>query len=325
MHVSHLLTLLLCAAGIANAAYIIEDTYNETNFFNAFDFFAEKDPTDGFVRFSSATTANMSALAGYADGAIFLGVDHTTMNPTGGRASVRVSSKKSYTHGLFIADLAHMPSSECGLWPAFWTVGPDWPNSGEIDVIESVNEYSTDTITMHTSEGCNLNNVGAKPGSTLSTPDCNAGNAGSGCSLNNTNTPVGSAFNSLGGGVYAMEWTSSAIKVFFFPRQSIPSDITSGKPDPTSWGLPVALFQGSGCDIDSHFKHHQIIFDTTFCGQWAGKVWSSGSCASRASTCESYVAANPAAFEQAYWMINSVEVYQPSTAAGKRKTAPVPI
>ena len=22
----------------------------------------------------------------------------------------------------------------CGTWPAFWLVGPNWPNGGEIDV-----------------------------------------------------------------------------------------------------------------------------------------------------------------------------------------------
>jgi len=35
-----------------------------------------------------------------------------------GRASVRLESKKKYTHGLFIADLFHMPNSVCGVWPA---------------------------------------------------------------------------------------------------------------------------------------------------------------------------------------------------------------
>lgn len=36
-----------------------------------------------------------------------LGVDHTTVNPPSGRSSVRVSSKKAYTHGLIVADIAH--------------------------------------------------------------------------------------------------------------------------------------------------------------------------------------------------------------------------
>lgn len=120
-----------------------------------------------------------------------------------------------------------------------------------------------------------------------------------------------------------MEWTSSAIKVFFFPRSSIPADITSGSPDPTTWGTPVSAFSSGasgGCNIDQHFTQHNIVFDTTFCGDWAGNVWSSSpTCSKLATSCSAYVAANPTAFAEAYWLINSVKVYQaPTTAAGKR-------
>ena len=53
------------------------------------------------------------------------------------------------------------------------------------------------------------------------------------------------------------------------------------------------------------------IFDTTFCGDWAGKVWATDPvCASLATTCESFVSDHPAEFGQTYWMINSLRVYQ---------------
>ncbi|CZT52968.1 related to mixed-linked glucanase precursor MLG1 [Rhynchosporium secalis] len=309
---------LLCA-GTANAGYIIEDTFNTDNFFTEFDFFADKDPTEGFVKYLAPAAANISSLAGYVNDAIFLGVDHTTVNPPQGRSSVRVSSKKAYTHGLIIADISHMPDSQCGSWPAFWTVGKDWPKNGEIDILEGVNDDTTNHITLHTSPGCNLNSTGALPSSTLSTPNCNAGGAGEGCSLKTTNKQAyGTAFNAAGGGVYAMEWTSAAIKVFFFARNSIPADIISGNPDPSTWGAPVGSFSGSGCSIDSHFKDHQIVFNTSLCGVWAGKVWKDGSCAALAPTCEAYVAANPQAFAQAYWLIKSVKVYKANMATGKR-------
>jgi beta-glucanase (GH16 family) len=66
-----------------------------------------------------------------------MGVDSlTTLDPSGpGRKSVRIESKKSWNHGLFIADIAHMPGGVCGTWPALWTLGPDWPYNGEIDII----------------------------------------------------------------------------------------------------------------------------------------------------------------------------------------------
>ncbi|PSS22831.1 glycoside hydrolase family 16 protein [Amorphotheca resinae ATCC 22711] len=302
---------LFCAAGITSATYVIEDIYDTDNFFDSFNFYTGGDPTAGFVKYVGAVTANDSSLAGYSSGAVYLGVDHKTRNPTGGRDSVRLASNKAYTKGLFIADIAHMPNGICGVWGAFWTFGPNWPSSGEIDIIEGVNMQATDSITLHTSPGCTLGSTGSLPTSNLSNTNCNTGNGNDGCSFSTANTEAfGTGFNAIGGGIYAMEWTSSAIKVYFFPRYSIPADITAGHPDPTRWGMPMASFSGSGCDIDSHFGQHAIVFDITFCGQWAGNVWSSSPCASKAPTCNAYVAQNPAAFTGAYWLINSVKVYQ---------------
>ncbi|RFU33606.1 hypothetical protein B7463_g2729, partial [Scytalidium lignicola] len=308
----HFSVSLTGSIGVANAAYSIQDTFDTSNFFNEFSFFTGSDPTNGFVSYVPAVSANLSALAGYTSSAVYLGVDHTTINPSGGRRSVRVTSNKSYTHGLFIADIAHMPDSTCGVWPAFWTFGPNWPTAGEIDIMEGVNAQTTNSMTLHTSAGCTITGTGAKYSSKLSNANCNAGNGNDGCSFSGADTQgYGTGFNAVGGGIYAMDWTSSAINIYFFPRSSIPSDITSGAPAPETWGSPVASFVGgSGCDIDTHFANHNIVFNTDFCGDWAGNVWESGSCAALASTCELYVAANPTAFRDAYWEINSVKVYQ---------------
>lgn len=305
--------LITCAAGIASAAYTLQDSYDATNFFDEFSFFSGKDPTNGFVDYVNAEVANSTALAGYSNNQIYLGVDHTTANPSAGRASTRVSSNTAYTHGLFIADIAHMPGGICGTWPAFWTFGPNWPSSGEIDIIEGVNRQSTDLITLHTSSGCTMSNSGSTSGSVLTEANCNAGNGNDGCGQSTEpDNAYGAGFNSNGGGVYAMEWTSDYISMYFFPRGSIPSDITAGSPTPSSWGSPLTKFVGASCDIDSHFKNHNMVFDTTFCGDWAGNTWSTSTCSSLASTCQDYVSANPAAFVDAYWMINSVKVYSDS-------------
>jgi hypothetical protein len=316
------LSALACVAGIASAQYHIQDTFDISNFFDAFSFFDQGDPTHGFVSYANSQIANTTSLAGYANGAVYLGVDHTTMNPSGGRASTRMHSNQAYTQGLFIADIQHMPGSTCGVWPAFWTFGPNWPGSGEIDIIEGVNSQATNAVTLHTSGGCSMSNDGSAPGSTLYDPNCNSGNGNNGCSQSTTNAQgYGSGFNAIGGGVYALDWTSSAISIYFFPRYAIPADITSGQPNPSSWGAPQAKFSGNGCNIDKHFKNHNIVFDTTFCGDWAGNVWGSSSCASKAATCTDFVANNPGAFVDAYWLINSVKVYK---QGGGQKRGVVP-
>jgi hypothetical protein len=60
-----------------------------------------------------------------------------------------------------------------------------------------------------------------------------------------------------GGGVYSMEWTSNFVKTWFFPRNSIPDDIARGKPDPTQWKTPLALFTGD-CDFDKQFYDQKV-------------------------------------------------------------------
>jgi hypothetical protein len=222
---------IVCVAGIANGAYLIEDTYDESSFFDAFSFFDGADPTAGFVEYVAAGTANLSALAGYSSNAVYLGVDYTTLNPPGGRQSVRISSNKAYTRGLFIADIAHMPGSICGVWPAFWTFGPNWPASGEIDIIEGVNQQTTDSVTLHTSAGCTMSATGSLTSSTLANADCNAGDAGTGCSISTVNTQAyGDGFNEIGGGVYAS---------MYYPRSFLNNLITclkwNGRPHPSMY------------------------------------------------------------------------------------------
>jgi hypothetical protein len=89
------------------------------------------------------------------------------------------------------------------------------------------------------------------------------GNAGCG-GYSPSSTSYGDAFNSVGGGVYAMDWQSDGIKVWMFNRANIPSDITSGNPDTRNWGSPEFVFAGPAANIGSHFSDHKIIFDMTY-------------------------------------------------------------
>jgi hypothetical protein len=301
--------LLGAAAGVQ--AYTLHDNFDKDNFFHEFEFFTSRDPTNGFVQYSSAKDANSKSLAGFAQEGVYLGVDYTTVNPSAGRASVRVTSKKSYDGGLFIADFQHMPGSTCSYWGAYWLFGPNWPAGGEIDILEGVNTQTTNAITLHTSPGCVMTNEGSAAGTVLKDGNCNANTAFTGCSQS-TQAPFGDSFNDIGGGVYAMEWTSDHIAVWFFPRSNIPADITSGNPNVASWGSPTARFVGgSGCNISKYFKANNIVINTSLCGDWAGKVWSQDAeCSALAPTCQEYAAKNPKAFENAYWLINSIKVYQ---------------
>ena len=172
-------------------------------------------------------------------------------------------------------------------------------------------------MTIHSSEGCNVT-VGkyGQLGSSGSNTDCGYGGGYDGCTVfANTGKSYGSGFNSAGGGIYALHWTSTEIKVWLFSGTSAPKDIvagaTGGAPNPNGWGTPQASF--AGCDFGSFFKNMNIMFNTDFCGDWAGKQWkNSPVCSKLASTCNAYAAANPAAYSQSHWLIDWVRVYTPS-------------
>lgn len=223
------------------------------------------------------------------------------LDPTGsGRKSVRITSQNSWTHGLIISDIAHQPGGTCGTWPAHWTLGPNWPTNGEIDIIEGVNSGTINLMSLHTSPDCTI--AGDPELGVLQSSNCDKNvdyNKGCGVTVEADLPSYGSSFNAAGGGVYATQWTSDYIRIWFFPRSSIPSDITAGTPDPSTWGEPQANFQGD-CNIDSHFSQNSIIFNIDFCGDLGNALWSTDATCSRlASTCNEYVATNPSVFQDA--------------------------
>lgn len=76
------------------------------------------DPTNGFVSYVDQTTAQLEGLISASEGTLYMGVDSSNIASSTGRSSVRLQSINAYTHGLVILDLAHMPASICGSWPA---------------------------------------------------------------------------------------------------------------------------------------------------------------------------------------------------------------
>ncbi|KAG5637032.1 hypothetical protein H0H81_006027 [Sphagnurus paluster] len=137
-------------------------------------------------------------------------------------------------------------------------------------------------------------------------------NQGCGSSFSKANS-YGAGFNKVGGGWFVLERSAArGINVWFWARNdpSVPLAVSQGTksiyPD-DSWGRPEARFAPDTCAHSTYFDKHVMIFDTTFCGDWAGATFNSAGCP---GNCNNYVNTNPDKFKEAYWEINSLRVYE---------------
>jgi hypothetical protein len=255
------------------------DEVSGTTFFDNFDYFTGYDPAQGFVHYVTAAQADdpQYNLTATTNSSAMLKVDTTVTadtvpNASTGRFSVRLQSKKQYASGLFIFDVIHTPIG-CGTWPALWLSDPaNWPTNGEIDVMEAVNVVSDaqNQMTLHTAAGCSMGVKRKESGKVLTTNCLNSTDSNAGCGVDAGTNTFGSTFNANGGGVAAMELRSEGIRMWQFPRSSIPTDITSLNPDPSTWGEATADFPNTDCDIATHFRNQSIIANIDLCGSWAG-------------------------------------------------------
>jgi hypothetical protein len=146
-------------------------------------------------------------------------------------------------------------------------------------------------------------------------------NNNEGCGVKSSDSAsFGQALNDRGGGWFAMRRTrNDGIAVWFWGRNdpSVPPEISgsasnlslstmSGRPglglileaiqhdrdvvQPNArWGVPAAHFPPQGCQMDKFFDEHVLVFDLTFCGDWAGvpALWAAAGCGSAtAGACE---------------------------------------
>ncbi|KAK7438036.1 hypothetical protein VKT23_018204 [Stygiomarasmius scandens] len=316
----HLANVVLTSAALDNrqaTSYTLEDMYQGESFFDNWNFFSEPDPTQGLVDYQSKDNALSKGLAFVQDGVTVLAVDNSTTIPSGSnRASIRIESKKHYTTGLFIADFVATPFG-CSTWPAWWSYGQtDYPNSGELDIIESVNRLSSNFLTFWRagSAQCTFpdSSHGSATGSITDESKCTTGTTEQiNCAFEDgSGNGWGEGFNNAGGGVYAHLINAEGIKIWHFSRASIPADITSKNPNPSSWGAPVAQWGSDSCDVLERIVDQTLTINISLCGSWAGDddVWSTSGCP---GTCADTVA-DPANFDNARWKINYVAVYQPA-------------
>ncbi|GLB41673.1 putative glycosyl hydrolases family 16 [Lyophyllum shimeji] len=296
-------------AGNFSKTFTLTDMYTGTGFLNGWDFFTGADPTQGSVRYLSKAEATAKGLAFVQkDGTTVLAVDDKNFLPIGApRDSVRISTKKQYNGGLFIADFFAMPHG-CSVWPAYWSLGPVWPQDGEIDILEGVHNQPTNQYTVHTSAGCTLSTGNVQVASKVLGKQCaSSANSNTGCGFLDTDTRTyGRGFNLVAGGVYAHLWNGDGIKVWHFARNEIPNDIKNKAPNPSSWGPPVAFWSSSSCDMASHFRDHKLVLDTTLCGQFGGATFSKDGCP---GSCAQAVT-DPNNYKFAKWKLNYIAVYQ---------------
>ncbi|KAJ6481084.1 glycoside hydrolase family 16 protein [Mycena sanguinolenta] len=297
------------------ATYSRSENIVGTGFYNSFNFEAIPDPTAGRVNYVNEATAKSQNLTFASDNTFILRADSKTVisdSSATGRNSVRIRTNNAYTTHVAVFDIAHMPQG-CGTWPAVWeTNEATWPAGGEVDIIEGVNDQGTDQITLHTSPGCTMPASRTQTGTSLLL-DCDTsvnGNAGCGVTVGKAPS-YGPTFNSDGGGWYAIERTTSFINVWFWSRNdaSVPADVKAGgtSVNTNAWGVPAANFPNTDCNLAQFFSSNNIIINLTFCGDWAGAVYAQSGCP---STCNSYVDQNPAAFVNAYFEFNSINVYE---------------
>ena len=170
------------------------------------------------------------------------------------RASIRLEGRRRFNRGLFILDVQHIPVG-CGVWPAFWlTDEANWPNHGEIDIVEGINYQSVVKTALHTRDQCSMYAhvpVHAKtgtwdwaygiPNTYTGTPDNRTQKEADNCwefaahqwynqgcvAVSSEEGTLGSSFNEKGGGIYVLEWDpeNRYIKSWVFLRSDIPQNL----------------------------------------------------------------------------------------------------
>ncbi|KJA15955.1 glycoside hydrolase family 16 protein [Hypholoma sublateritium FD-334 SS-4] len=296
--------------------WLPSDEYSGSTFFDRWTFFDGPDPTS-YVNQSTAVAKGYVFVQD--DGTVIMKADDQTTLPLGqNRESVRISSNTTYDTGLFILDLNRAPWG-CAIWPAFWTVGSDWPSNGEIDILEGVHDNEHNQVAWHTNPGCTLNPNASYTGiipqtNGINNTDCDANvNSNAGCDVTDwSRASYGPFFEAQGGGILAMKWDENDISVWSFYRAAIPSDITQKTPNPSLWGPPSAILSSTQCDIGTFFSNHNIVFDITFCGDWAGNSYATSGCP---GTCAERLT-DPTNFVNATWSINSLQVFRKQPLAG---------
>lgn len=106
---------------------------------------------------------------------------------------------------------------------------------------------------------------------------------------------------------------------------SAPIEVKNGSiVDPTTWGPPRAQYLGD-CrfNMDKKQEPNMRIY-ITFCPLLALDDYYRSDCFRTAPSCYQYVANNPSAYQNAYWLINHIKVYEQSGEVAMNDTDTIP-
>ena len=121
-------------------------------------------------------------------------------------------------------------------------------------------------MTLHTSYGCAMSVKRLMTG-TAASGDChNTTNGNEGCRVDGPAGSAGDALNAKGGAVMALEWRSEGIRMWQFERGRMPADLVAQKPDPSAWGMALADFPSTDCDVGARFRNASITANIDLCG-----------------------------------------------------------
>jgi len=193
-------------------------------------------------------------------------------------------------------------------------VGANWPNQGEVDILEGV---TPNTATLHIGSNCSMSSSRAMTGfvpmmftlfpvpSSRSIGQNYAAYRKRVVAASNFPTPRAMGFHSTTTKADGMIKVSPAvrvlapttgmllsanrnIKVYFWPRGgSVPGQVefvsSHDVIEPETWGMPAAAWSNDMCNFPEHFGPHNIIINLMFCGNWAGAAYPNSGCP---DTCE---------------------------------------
>ncbi|KZV77976.1 hypothetical protein EXIGLDRAFT_718905 [Exidia glandulosa HHB12029] len=356
-----LLSLFAPVSVVLAATYDLKVYSGGSSFFDAFTYTgtydtAHNQPTwdaanNGDDWFANKTYAQAAHLTSINDaGNAMIRVDYTnTTVYNNKRYSVRIESSSAYGPGsVFVLDAVltffQIPFG-CSVWPAYWTtaVNKEWPEGGslgEIDILENVNQATSNQMALHTKESCLIpaTSANAVMSGTINSDqvdiDCKTSsdpalNEKSGCVVHDpSEKSFGKGFNDAQGGMWVTEFAADSISIWFFSRADIPSSLSTSSNatsiDTSTLGTPVARYQSSsGCNISSQFTAQKIIIGTSLCGDF-GRATFDTSCPGHTGVNPCYddiVRGPPEFYEQAYFEIVSHRVF---ASAGSTQSSSTP-